>query len=557
MEAFISSGRLFGVKVLLRKLPLLSLPVLLPLLTSFQEPDEAVLRALESISQQEISETVEYLASPAFEGRDSPSVGLSLTARFLAEKFGEYGLLPAKDASKVQKKFKKSYAPYLPEREGDGSKRSSSKKDIYLRPWKRPMVAPVPRGCSLSAKGVAAKFEYGEDFVPVMFSEGTASGALVFVGFGREADIANASLKGKMALFYEGEPRRGSGRSPDASADASLWKKLESLKKAGASGALAIRRPPPKGRDDEEAPKVPLAYRFSFAEFNAPGGRREDPPRKMLPVLVVTEAAAAELSGLDLSEIASSMDGGVNPDPRELEVRVAIKVKTELQDCLHDNVVGYVKGTDSKLAKKFIVVGAHYDHIGGGPRGRIGYGADDNGSGTSALLQLARAVAENPVKRSVLFVAFSAEEDGLLGSKAFCRDMPIADKDLVFMLNLDMIGRGPTDEVVVLGLAQNPKLDSVLDRALALSPTGIKEYQDCRDAGLFRRSDHFSFHQEIGCATLFFFENYPVDRNSDYHTWRDLPSLVNMEKIANTARLAYNTLWIVGNDSKSPARAKR
>ncbi|MEM7516665.1 MAG: M20/M25/M40 family metallo-hydrolase, partial [Planctomycetota bacterium] len=542
-------------KVLLQK-PLL-LAILLPLVTSFQEPDAAVLRALESISQEEITETVEYLASPAFEGRDSPSVGLSLTARFIAEKYGEYGLVPAKDASKVQKKFKKSYAPYLPEMEEGDAKRSSSKKDIYLRPWKRPMVAPVPRGCSLSAKGVSAKFEYGEDFVPVMFSEGTASGALVFVGFGRESDIDGAALKGKIALFYEGEPRRGSGRTSDASADASLWKKLTALKKAGASGALAIRRPPPKTGGEEEAPKVPLAYRFSLAEFNAQSGRREDPPRKMLPVLIVSEAAAVELSGLDLLEIVSSMDGGVNPDARELEVRVAMKVKTELQDCLHDNVVGYVKGTDSKLAKKYIVVGAHYDHIGGGPRGRIGYGADDNASGTSALLQLARAVAENPLKRSVYFVAFSAEEDGLLGSKAFCRNMPIADKDLVFMLNLDMIGRGPTDEVVVLGLAQNPKMEKVLDRALALSPTGIKEYQDCRDGGLFTRSDHYSFHQEIGCATLFFFENYPVARNSDYHTWRDLPALVNMEKIRNTARLAFNTLWIVGNDSKSPARAKR
>src|SRR6185436_17838838 len=106
------------------------------------------------------------------------------------------------------------------------------------------------------------------------------------------------------------------------------------------------------------------------------------------------------------------------------------------------------------------------------------------------------------------------------GSKALCENLPVPRDKLVAMLNMDMIGRGEPSEVVVFGLVQNPAFDKLLDRAKKLAKTGIKTVTSGKDEGLFRRSDHFSFHQ-IGVPVMFFFEHLPLDDNHDYHTWRD------------------------------------
>ena len=149
--------------------------------------------------------------------------------------------------------------------------------------------------------------------------------------------------------------------------------------------------------------------------------------------------------------------------------------KSEFGSVRCDNILGVLKGTDEALASEYVLIGAHYDHIGVSPGGIIGAGADDNASGCSALLQVAEAFAAAPPRRSVIICFFGSEEDGLHGSKAVAQDLPVPKDALVAMVNLDMVGRGDAKEVAVLGIKQNPDLEDTLNRAKRLSKTGVSK----------------------------------------------------------------------------------
>jgi Zn-dependent M28 family amino/carboxypeptidase len=271
-----------------------------------------------------------------------------------------------------------------------------------------------------------------------------------------------------------------------------------------------------------------------------------------LPAVEVSSACADALLGEDVEALCAKIDATCKPLARKPKGRVvALAAKTREGSVAIENVVGVLEGSDELLRSEYVVLGAHYDHVGVDDRGRIGFGADDNASGTAALLEVAQALAELRPRRSVIACAFAAEEDGLLGSKAFCDAPPVPKGALVAMLNMDMVGRGDAAEVVVMGLRQNPALEKVLERAKRLGRTGIKTIDDARDDGLFQRSDHYSFHR-IGVPVVFFFEGLPLSDNADYHSWRDTIDKLDLDKIANTSRLVLNTAWLLANDDERP-----
>ena len=150
-----------------------------------------------------------------------------------------------------------------------------------------------------------------------------------------------------------------------------------------------------------------------------------------------------------------------------------------------------------------------------------------------------------------MFAAFSGEEDGLLGSKALARALPMDKGAIAAMINLDMIGRGDPKEVAIIGIVQNPALEDVLQRARKLEKTGIERLVLRQGEELFQRSDHWSFH-ELGVPVLFFFEGLPIDKNGDYHTWRDVPERLDWPKILHTTRLVYSTAWLLTTDPSRP-----
>ena len=271
----------------------------------------------------------------------------------------------------------------------------------------------------------------------------------------------------------------------------------------------------------------------------------------------MTPAFAERLLGFDVSKWAEAVDkSGASKKVSAESCVVSVKSTLRLRQVRVDNVVGVLPGSDPMLSDEYVVVGAHYDHIGVGVGGRVGPGADDNASGTAGLLALVEALSISRPRRSILLCAFSGEEAGLLGSKALCAEPPVPLENVVAMLNMDMIGRGGASEVAVLGAALNADLAKTLSRGQKLGKTGVKKLVTDGGVELWARSDHYSFHN-AGVPSLFFFEGLPISRNADYHTWRDVVSLVDAKKIRNTCKLVHQTLCLLANDDSRPRASQR
>ncbi|MFT4537934.1 MAG: hypothetical protein ACI841_002059 [Planctomycetota bacterium] len=514
--------------------------------------------ALKSVDQDDVETAVRYLASPELQGRDFGR-GLELAARYVSDRFASAGLAPVPDSAAAWGRVSDSDPPEWAKADNGG---------LWVRPYwgknggKEVFQQPDPESCALvlESGGESTKFELGKDFIPIEGCEGDIRGDLVFAGFGiiskrdRYNDLKDVRVAGKIVLILDGEPRhRKSFEGKNISKAASLWEKLKTLGDERAGGVLVVRRPTevdPKSKNKIKAPADESGVRLFFRESRA-FWQGEDNDRRhngLPPALEITPECADVILGTDVLALAKRIDKSARPVKEKVKDRkVSVSSGTKSERLMLPNVTAWIPGSD--LAEEVVVIGAHFDHIGVGPRGRIGHGADDNASGTAALCEIAEALAGTKPRRSILLAGFSAEEDGLVGSDRLCADLPVASSRIVAMVNLDMIGRGPTTDVVVLGVDQNPGMADVLKRAKRLGRTGVKSIVECNDRGLFQRSDHYSFHK-IGIPTIFLFENYPLSKNKDYHTWRDLPEQVDMKKIVYTARLAICTAWILANDDE-------
>lgn len=522
---------------LLTSTPLLLVPALLGFALSPSSSDLEADRkaALEGISAEDVEAHVRILASPQFEGRDSPSEGLERAAIYIERQFESLGIEPVGNTD-------------------------------YRHAFTRRLAVPVKDKCklSLSKEGDrATELQLDSDFVPFPRTTGSASGRAVFCGFGivskkpRWDDLKGKKLDGAVAVLFEGEPRHRKLFEGETITEASdTYRKLKNLEEAGCVGAVIIRRP--EGHDEEgEKQRARLGYRYTWASWLNTNERRRATPSARMPVVEVSLDAAETILGTDPVKLAQRGDTSGRPIKHEIKgLEISLAVETDPKTVYVDNVVGLLEGSDPELSKEYVIVGAHYDHIGVDARGRIGLGADDNASGTSALLEMTQAFHEAKPRRSILFMAFSAEEDGLVGSRALAENPPVERDSIVAMVNLDMIGRGETKKVVVLGCDQNPSFEGLLDRAKSLGKTGITKIVTNKAAHLWERSDHHSFHR-IGVPVLFFFEAEHEKENPDYHTYRDTVELLNFPKIENTAKLAFNTAWLLANDDNRPPKPRR
>jgi hypothetical protein len=485
-----------------------------------------------TITEDDVEAHLVAIASAPLEGRDTPSVGLARAGDYIIERFRAAGLSGAA---------------------ADGG---------FRIPWTRALPAPKAAGCKLVLEQDGAGetvFELEKDYVPMVDCNGVGEGRAVFCGFGitakkeRYDDLKGVDLSGNIAVILDGEPRHRRRFEGDVvTPDADLHVKLKNLARAGVSGVILVQRPAPDQPAD--APPPAIAFRHTWAAWN-PSAGQTDPriERELaLAVVAVTPDTASKILGTDVLALAEKIDKSCKPaSGKPGKAFVSLASATEQRGLAIDNVVGVLRGSDPTLADEYVIVGAHYDHVGVGVRGQIGYGADDNGSGTSAMLEIVEALAAAGPRRSIVACAFSGEEDGLLGSRELARNPPVPKESIVAMVNLDMIGRGDAGEVVVLGDEQNPDLGRVLDRAAKLKSARVKVITG-RAEHLWERSDHYSFH-EVGIPVLFFFEAVSETDNPDYHTWRDTIELVDVDKITRTARLAFNTAWILAEDDARPS----
>ncbi len=410
----------------------------------------------------------------------------------------------------------------------------------YLQPWDLPGSTPVAEECALAVlrddeEGAAAPppLAFGKEFVVM---QGSASVSLdapaVLAGYGITApensydDFAGVDVKGKVAVVLRHEPREKDGKSRwngDRMTRHSWFPmKVQAAVKAGAAAVVIVND---------------LANHDQDRVESAPAGAPGDLP---VPVLMATRAFTDRLllgSGLTPESWQKSIDDADAPASRALE-GVRLRIATKLLRPGTENVVGMIRGSDPALRDEWIVVGAHYDHVGagyGGGRipgewGRIHNGADDNASGTSAMLEVAEQFAMDGkrTRRSLLFLAFSGEEKGLLGAAHFVAHPLVPMDRVAAMINLDMVGRYRPGQFDVVGADSGSGLRETV--AAAAEGLGL-EYQ-FTNSGM-ANSDGFCFYNGR-VPTLFLFTGL----HDDYHRPGDDWWLINAEGAAKVATMA-------------------
>ena len=221
------------------------------------------------------------------------------------------------------------------------------------------------------------------------------------------------------------------------------------------------------------------------------------------------------------------------------------------------NVVALLRGSDPTLASEYVIVGAHFDHLGRSGASAldpdsseaIRNGADDNASGTAAVMELARLVSQRPPRRSVIFVTFSGEELGLLGSQRFVEHSPVPVDRVVAMLNFDMVGRLREDKLIVYGVETATEMRGIVDSAAAGTGLVVRGVGDG-----FGPSDHSSFYAK-GIPVLHFF----TDLHEDYHRATDDADKVSAAGIGRVAAMAERVIrTIADRDARlTPVRVSR
>ena len=482
----------------------------------------------EAIRRVDLDRRLRVLVHEAFAGRETGTQGSRLAATYLAAEMASAGL------------------------EGGGE------DGTFFQPYAlgHPALGEA-NALEVTHAGVTVAARLHTDFNPFSMSPNRgASGPLAFVGYGITAkekvwttatgetirgwdDYAGIDVRGKLVLVLRKSPGWKDLRH------ASFRAKVDNAARHGAAGLLLCNDPATTrgGRDE-------------IRDWSAPSGMPT--ASAPIPCAFISQALAARLLGIDAEglTLVEGALGALGPNGRDVEgpvirLRTDVSRSTELDA---QNVVGFLPGTDEALRDEVLVIGAHFDHLGtgrfgslAGPagRGKIHPGADDNGSGTVALLELAEyfATPAHRPRRSLVFVAFSGEELGLLGSLHYARH-PLRPLDkTVAMVNLDMVGRLRENRVHVIGVGTAKGLDQVVRAAnddigldLRLNPQGA--------AG----SDSLPFFRKR-VPVLFFF----TGMHDDYHRPTDTVATIDFDGLERVTKLVRGVIQRLADVATRPA----
>ncbi len=492
--------------------PVFVLVLLLALLgTAPLHAEEEVAPFVPEIREPDLRRHLEYLSSDAMAGRESLSPEGLLAAEYIATQFEAAGLLP--------KGTEGYFQPYV---------------------VKEPVLEKGNR-LEMTVGDETTKWTVEKDWNPFSISNAaTVSGSVVFAGYGIRApgrqwdDYDGVDVKGKIVVIFRKNPGWRERQH------ASFLRKLSVAAKQGAAGVLLCNDP----TTTRKAGRDQIGH--WSAGIGAPAGSGR------IPYAFITQAVALQLLAPVTSDLAALESKLLKEGPQSAAVPdVEVTLRTALtttKSANTRNVVGFLVGTDPELANEIVVIGAHYDHVGLGlygstggreAAGKIHNGADDNGSGTVSLLEQASWFGQptHRPRRSMLFIAFSGEERGLLGSAHFVNKPTVPLGDIAAMLNMDMVGRSKDGRMQIGGVGTAEGLQALV--AAENETVGMKVDWDPQGTA---PSDSTSFFRKR-IPVLFFFTGL----HKDYHRPTDDVERINFEDMLRINGLVRGVATRIAN----------
>lgn len=525
------------------------IPAILILLVTF--PSSAVVNGFDeehqqrspanSITVEELRNHIFYLASDELEGRMTGTEGYEIAAKYAATQFRAAGAEPAA-------------------LNGDGSK-----SFLQVVPFVQQEIAD---GCYVKVKSGEGEstFSAGEDFLLMPFrrwvEEEMSNLQPVFAGYGihePEAgwdDYEGIDVEGKLVLILSGVPMKdGKPVLPE---------------EMTAGYSVQFERVVRKVKTAIEQKATALAFLANAQEINYWRMIRSELYRKrtfylppesdqlhqMIPDLLLNAdivKALFENQDVDQFELQRGSEGKYESFDLQ-DVLVDLKVNLNSSEVKSYNVAAFVPGSDPDLKEQVVVLGAHLDHV-GIMRGEVLNGADDNASGSAAVLEIAEAVAMNPPGRSVLFVLFTAEEIGKYGSYHFVNNCPVPLQNIVVSINLDCVGRtsgfrwGKSNALYAFGL--DKRYPRIYELFTEVNERTVNLPVDLDDPDhFFMLSDHYNFY--LGGIPAVFFS---TGIHSDLHQPTDDPEKISYDRLQDVSQLVYELVMELGNrDEPLPGR---
>lgn len=497
-------------------------------------------RSVDTIAAKQLRDYLTFIASDEMEGRDTPSRGLNTTAKFLAMNLDRWGFKPAGDEG--------SYLQRI-----DLQRNRADSGQTKVEYGGRTLVA-------------------GTDYIPVG-GEGDVSGQLVFAGNGwfvKSKDIdayKGLNPKGRIAVIF-GNPQqafpRGVSRADLGKAGEDSMNPSEYARSKGIVGLIYVPDFQYLANWQRNRQRITERGLTVVAKLQRQQTTTPLPSIVISPEMANIIFAGEQQSAAGIFNTSYSSSGATPPGPFLIadQKKITMNVVNNIETVPTQNVVAIWEGSDPVLKNEYVALGAHYDHVGSGcpPNGTdtICNGADDDGSGTTALLAMAEALANAPTrpKRSVLFVWHCGEEKGLWGSRYFTEFPTVPLNQIVAQINIDMIGRskkegdtnprnaeltGPNAVYLIGSTMMSTELGELVNSVNKsfLNLTFDTKYDDPKDPNrFFYRSDHFNYARK-GIPIIFFFDGV----HEDYHRAGDSADKIDYEKMEKVTRTIYMTLW--------------
>lgn len=484
-------------------------------------------RYANGISPSTLRDHLKILASDSLEGRETGKKGLELAGDYISKNIRNLGLLPGGVDGSYYQPIAFTYSKW-------SSNNLFINQNRYRLLWD--FISLPENNASIDSFSVSE---------------------VVFLGYGvddpKYSDYNKADVRGKVILINNGEPFDNKGRSVITGSETpSAWstdinKKLIAAKKRGVKLVLVIEEDIKKKLEDN---------RRKLLGGNLELGDKTIAVFDWANHIFISSTVARDIIGKNEKKVIKARQKMSKGKPMSviLPAMANINQSKEMKVIDGKNVIGYIKGKSKP--EEYVIVSAHYDHL--GRRGdEIFNGADDNGSGTSTLLELAQscqqAVLEgNEPERSIVFMWFCGEEKGLLGSSYYSENPVFPMSNTVVDINVDMVGRiddkykDDPDYIYVIG---SDRLSSDLHRISEETNqkyTQLKldyQYNSEKDPNNFYyRSDHYNFAKK-GIPVIFYFNG----THEDYHRTTDDVEKINFEKMAKVGKLIFHTLWELAN----------